>query len=164
MPLRSDSYYRDLAADAVRRAGIDEPPVSVTVVADRLGVPIVHAEMPPWFTSALVYEDGMPAVLLNSAREPHIRVAGLGHVLGHLLVMLDDPATGYPKDSLTNHHEADVISEELELPGFMIVDQAQKWFNDYRYLARLFGVSEKRMLEKMGALGIIKNRGLMWDY
>lgn len=120
--------------------------------------------MPPWFSAALIYEDGMPAVLINSAREPHIQMAGLGHVMGHLLVVIDDPDADYPKDALTNHHEADLIAEELETPSFMVIDQAQKWFNDYRYLARLFGVSEKRMLEKMGALGIIKNRGMIWDY
>ncbi len=164
MVLRSDNYYRDLAANAVRQAGIEEPPVSTRLVADRLGVSVVEAQMPPWFASALIYEDGMPAILINSSREPHIQVAALGHALGHLIVVLDDPAAGYPKDALTNHHDADLIAEELETPNFMVTDQAQKWFNDYRYLARLFGVSEKRMLEKMGALGIIKNRGLIWDY
>ncbi len=164
MALRSDTYFRDLAAAAVRQAGVDEPPVSVRLVADRLGVPVVEVSLPPWFTTALIYEDGMPAVLLNTAREPHIQIAGLGHVLGHLLVAIDDPASGYPKDSLTYHRDADLIAEELETPSFMVVDQAQKWFNDYRYLARLFGVSEKRMLEKMGSLGIIKNRGIIWDY
>ncbi len=164
MVLRSDNYYRDLAANAVRQAGIEEPPIPTSLVAARLGVPVVESSMPPWFAAALIYEDGMPAVLINSAREPHIQMAGLGHVLGHLLVMIDDPDSGYPKDGLTYHHEADLIAAELETPSFMVIDQAQKWFNDYRYLARLFGVSEKRMLEKMSALGIIKNHGLMWDY
>lgn len=164
MALRSDTYYRDLAATAVRQAGIEEPPVSIQLVAARLGVPIVETPMPLWFTSALIYEDGMPAILLNSSREPHIQVAGLGHALGHLLLVIDDSSAGYPKDGLTYHRDADLVAEELETPSFMVIDQAQKWFNDYRYLARLFGVSEKRMLEKMGALGIIKNRGLMWDY
>jgi len=162
--LRSDNYYRDLAANAVRQAGIEEPPVPTSLVAARLGVPVVEVPMPPWFSAALIYEDGMPAVLINSAREPHIQMAGLGHVLGHLLVVIDDPNAEYPKDALTYHHEADLIAEELETPSFMVTDQAQKWFNDYRYLARLFGVSEKRMLEKMGAMGIIKNRGMIWDY
>ncbi|PKQ20432.1 MAG: hypothetical protein CVT66_04620 [Actinobacteria bacterium HGW-Actinobacteria-6] len=164
MVLRSDNYYRALAENAVRQAGIDEPPVSTSLVASRLGVPVIEMPLPPWFSAALIYEDGMPAVLLNSAREPHIQVAGLGHVLGHLLVVIDDAAVGYPKAEFTNHHAADLIADELETPGYMVADQAQKWFNDYRYLARLFGVSEKRMLEKMNALGIIKNRGVMWDY
>ena len=78
--------------------------------------------------------------------------------------MIDDASAGYPKDSLTHHRDAELIADEIETPSFMVIDQAQKWFNDYRYLARLFGVSEKRMLEKMTGLGIIKNRGLMWDY
>ena len=46
----------------------------------------------------------------------------------------------------------------------MVVEQARKWFNDYRYLARLFGVSESDMMEKMRDLGLIKSRGVVWDY
>jgi hypothetical protein len=46
----------------------------------------------------------------------------------------------------------------------MVKEQARKWFNDYRYLARLFGVTEGEMLSKMRMLGLIKSHGIMWDY
>jgi hypothetical protein len=38
------------------------------------------------------------------------------------------------------------------------------WFNDYRYLSRLFGVPEGTMLERMRELHLVKNQGIMWDY
>ncbi|MGB4593613.1 MAG: ImmA/IrrE family metallo-endopeptidase [Coriobacteriia bacterium] len=164
MALRSDKYYEELAEKAVQQAGISEPPVPIAAIAEHLGVPIVRVEFPPWFTGALVYEDGMPAILLNSTKEKHTQDAGIGHMLGHILVLLDDPAAGYPRDHLDAHRDADTISAELEVPGFMVADQASKWFNDYRYLARLFAVSEKRMLDKMQSMGLIKSRGIMWDY
>lgn len=164
LALRSDSYYRELAAQAVRDARIEEPPVSPRAIAASMGVPIVELPFASWFTSALIYEDGMPAILVNASKEEPTRRAGVAHLLGHFLIVLDDSESVYPKDGLTYHRDADFISEELEIPSFMVTDQAQKWFNDYRYLARLFGVSEKRMLEKMHALGILKNRGLLWDY
>jgi len=164
MSLHSDAYYRALAADAVRKAGIEEPPVPIDEIAASMGVPVTRRELPLWFTAALIYEDGMPAVLLNTTKEPETQRAGLGHVLAHLLILLGDAAENYPKKSVFDHHEADVMAEELEIPEFMVRDQAQKWFNDYRYLAGLFGVTENRMLDRMQQMGIIKNRGVIWDY
>jgi hypothetical protein len=161
--LRTDAYYRNLARDALRDAGVVEPPVTVESVARRVGVPIKIIELPVWFSGAIVYEDGMPVILVNAAiGETGIRRA-LGHMLGHILVVLDDSTAGYPRDN-PDHHTADVISEELTVPGDMVGEQAKKWFNDYRYLARLFGVGEDEMLEKMRDLGLIKSRGITWDY
>ncbi|MCE5204475.1 MAG: ImmA/IrrE family metallo-endopeptidase [Actinomycetia bacterium] len=164
MVLRSDKYYEQLAAKAVQEAGIAEPPVPIAAVAEHLGIPIVRMDLPPWFTGALIYEDGMPAILLNGSKDKHIQDAGIGHLVGHILILLDDPAADYPRDRLDTHREADTISAALAVPDFMVADQAAKWFNDYRYLARLFGVSEKRMLDKMQGMGLIKSRGIVWDY
>lgn len=120
--------------------------------------------MPLWFTAALIYEDGMPAILLNSARPLAVRRAGLGHLIGHMLIVLNDASARFPKDSQTPHADADVIAAEIETPEFMVRDQAQKWFNDYRYLAGLFGVEEVRMFDAMRDLGIIKSKGVIWEY
>ena len=39
------------------------------------------------------------------------------------------------------------------------------WFNDYRYLARLFGVAEGAMLERMRELHLVQQpEGIIWDY
>ncbi len=164
MPLHSDAYYRSLAEEVIKNAGVDEPPVPIDEIAAFLGVPVTRLELPLWSTAALIYEDGMPAVLLNTTKDIETQKAGLGHVLGHLLILLADTAEKFPKGQSYTHHEADIIADELEIPEFMVRDQAQKWFNDYRYLARLFGVTEKRMLGRMQQMGIIKNRGVIWDY
>lgn len=164
MTLRTDAYYRQIAERAVRESGIEEPPVPVAAIAERLGVPIFRVAFPVWFTGMLVHEDGMPLIVLNAAKDRAIQDGAIAHLLGHILVLLDDANERYPRNDLEGHRPADVVAEELTLPGFMVIDQATKWFNDYRYLARLFGVSEKRMLEKMQALGLIKLRGILWDY
>jgi hypothetical protein len=47
----------------------------------------------------------------------------------------------------------------------MVIEQARLWFNDYRYLARLFGVSEDVMLERMREMGLIRGpEGDVWVY
>ena len=47
----------------------------------------------------------------------------------------------------------------------MVAEQARLWFNDFRYLARLFGVSEEQMLERMREMGLINGpQGVVWDY
>ena len=51
------------------------------------------------------------------------------------------------------------------LPAQLVTEQARLWFNDHRYLARLFGVSEREMVDRMRALGLMKGpQGVMWDY
>lgn len=164
MPLRSDSYYRQLVNDQLKQMGVAEPPVSLDDVAARLGVPLFPVSFPAWFTGAIVVEDGMPLILLNTSATADTRRDALGHLLGHIIARLDDPATPYPRDAETDHRAADVMSEEFAMPTYLVHDQARKWFNDYRYLARLFGVPETDMLEKMREMGLIKSRGMIWDY
>ena len=116
--------------------------------------------------------EGLPEVALVDHREVardtileegDIRRRALGHLLGHVLVVLDDAQACYPR-TIPDHHVADVVAEEMVLPTIMVAEQAKKWFNDYRYLSRLFGVSEPVMLERMREMGIIKMRGVVWDY
>jgi Zn-dependent peptidase ImmA (M78 family) len=162
--LQSDEYYRGLVEARLRSLGYEEPPVSVETVAAQLRVPVVRFPLPPWFLAALVYEDGLPTVLLNADGDARKLRLALGHVLGHLLVLADDATASYPKDTVPVHREADLIAEEFEMPAYMVREQAQKWFNDYRYIAGLFGVSDTRMFERMRDLGLVKSRGLMWQY
>lgn len=164
MALKSDEYYRGLVEAELRSLGYEEPPVSVETVAAQLCVPVIRFPLPPWFLAALVYEDGLPTVLLNAVGDVRKLRHALGHVLGHLLAVVDDPSSSYPKDSAAVHREADLMAEEFEMPAYMVRDQAQKWFNDYRYIAGLFGVTETRMFERMHDLGLVKSRGLVWEY
>lgn len=158
------TYYRGLVEKELRAIGLEEPPVSIEAVAEHMSVPIRLLRLPPWFTAALIYEDGLPAVLMNADKGPQIQRHALGHVLGHLLVLMSDLHANYPKETLAVHEDAELIAAEFETPAYMVRDQAQKWFNDYRYLAGLFGVTETQMFERMRDLGLIKSRGVLWDY
>ncbi|MGB4440713.1 MAG: hypothetical protein WBJ62_00595 [Coriobacteriia bacterium] len=163
MTLQGEQEYRRLVEDELRAVGFLEPPVEIEAVAAHLGVPIVAFDLPLWFTAALIYEDGLPMILVNAARPQAIRRVGVAHLLGHILIVMAMPGAGYPRDA-GPHLGADFIAAELETPAFMVRDQAQKWFNDYRYLAGLFGVTEVRMFESMRDLGLIKSKGVIWEY
>jgi len=163
VPLRSDAYYRDLVERTLREAGVEEPPVDVGSLAAHLGVPVRGARLPGWFKGALVYEDGLPVILLNEARDEKAKRQALGHMIAHVFIMLDDPDVGFPREQ-PEHHHADVMADEWVLPAFLVRDQARKWFNDYRYLAGLFGVSEDEMVGRMQDMGLLKKRGIYWDY
>lgn len=164
MVLRSDVYYRELVQAQIEQAGITEPPVPVTDVAAMIGVPVMKVALPAWFSGALVMQDGLPVVLLNASSTTEGRRAALAHMLGHLLMRIDDPSVPYPRDSDSVHRAAEAMAEEFVMPEPLVREQAAKWFNDYRYLARLFGVSETDMLEKMRHLKLIRARGIGWDY
>ncbi len=164
MTLHSDSYYRRIAVEALERARIDEPPVSLETLAAGLGIPIRTVNLPLFFSGATVHEDGLPVVLINGARVEEHRRRTLAHLLGHVLLVLGDPDATYPRNTQIEHREADLVAQEIVLPEHLVRDQAQKWFNDHRYLARLFGVTEGEMMDRMRELGIIKQRGIVWDY
>jgi Zn-dependent peptidase ImmA (M78 family) len=163
LPLKSDIYYRALVERTLRETGIVEPPVDLGPVAARLCLPIITARLPAWFKGALVYEDGMPVVLLNAGGSEESRRDALAHMLAHLLVRMEDPDVPYPR-ALPDHRLADAMAVEFRAPKYLVTDQASRWFNDYRYLARLFAVSEGEMLSRMRELGLVKRTGVVWDY
>jgi Zn-dependent peptidase ImmA (M78 family) len=155
--LRTQAYYRNVAEDALAAAGVFEPPVPVTKIIESLGIPI-------FFTAATISVDGLPSMIVNYAQTEATRREALAHMLSHMLLMLDDAANVFPRDS-GDHGDADLLAHELTMPSTMVIDQSRLWFNDFRYLARLFGVGEAAMLERMRELGIVNNQqGIRWDY
>jgi Zn-dependent peptidase ImmA (M78 family) len=161
--LRTEAFYRTIAGDVVSRLAITEPPVQVEEIAASFGVPVRQVRLPLFFSGSIVYEDGLPVILVNAARDEPVRRRTLAHLVAHVLLVLND-AEGYPRDTSAEHVNADAVARELLMPSPMVLEQARKWFNDYRYLARLFGVGESEMMDKMLDLGIIQQRGIHWQY
>lgn len=163
MALRTEAYFVNVAAEALARAGCMEPPVPVEAIAAGLGIPVRYVSLPAFFTSALVSEDGLPVMVVNWSKPELERRQAIAHMLGHVLLVLDGDE-GYPRRS-EDHRDADIVARELILPSAIVREQAKLWFNDYRYLARMFGVPEGAMLERMKELSLIKGpEGLIWDY
>ena len=164
MTLRTQAYYRRVAEEALAKAGVTDPPVPVTQVVESLGIPVIPVNLPQFFTAATVSDCGLPTMLVNYARPEHERQLALAHMLGHMLLLLDDPQNQFPRDAY-DHAEADRVAHELVMPSVMVVEQSRLWFNDYRYLARLFGVGEAAMLDRMRHLGIVNDQqSIRWDY
>lgn len=164
MALRSDAYYRAIAEQALRKLGQTEPPVSLGTLIEAYGVPVRTVRLPLFFTSAMVSEDGMPVMVVNQAQSEIEQRMALAHMLGHVLLLLHDSSHSYPRD-LDDHHEADKVALDLLMPTQMVVEQARLWFNDYRYLAGLFGVAEDQMLQRMRDVGLVKGpSGISWDF
>jgi Zn-dependent peptidase ImmA (M78 family) len=162
--LRTQGYYRRVAEDALANAGVQEPPVPVARIIESLGIPIVPVNLPHFFTAATINTDGLPTMIVNYAQPESVRREALAHMLGHLLLLLDDPSNVFPRN-IGDHGEANSIALELTMPSTMVIDQSRLWFNDFRYLARLFGVGEAAMLERMRDLGIVNHQqGIRWDY
>ena len=163
MALYALSYYLDLVDRTLDETGVTEPPVDLMPVANRLGLPVLSVQLPRTFQGALVYEDGMPVALVNSSLAEQRRRDALAHLVSHVLVRLDQPNVPYPRED-PDHRLAETMADEFRLPRSLVQDQASRWFNDYRYLARLFAVSEGEMLSRMRELGLVKHAGSMWDY
>jgi Zn-dependent peptidase ImmA (M78 family) len=164
VPLRTEAYYRGVASAAIVRIGSEEPPIPLEDVVSSLGIPVRYVSLPSFFTGATVYEDGLPVMILNWAKSEIERKGALAHMLGHVLLVLAGDDNTFPRES-PDHHEADIVAKELVLPTQMVIDQGRLWFNDYRYLARLFGVEEDMMLARMRDIGLIKGpEGMDWNF
>lgn len=163
MKLRTEAYYRRVAEDALALVGVTEPPVPVEDVIASLCIPVRSLDLPPFFTAATIYEDGLPVMVVNSLRPELERRRALAHMLGHVLLLLADETDTFPRWH-PDHSDADKVATELVMPAGLVAEQAQTWFNDYRYLARLFGVTEGLMLERMRDLHLVRNKGIQWDY
>jgi len=156
-------YYLELVDRTLVEAGVNEPPVDLAHVAGRLGLPVLAVVLPQTFRGALIHEDGMPVAVVNNALSEQNRRDTLAHLVAHVLIRLDQADVPYPRAD-PDHRLADAMAEEFRLPRSLVLDQAGRWFNDYRYLARLFAVSEGEMLSRVRELGLVKHAGSMWDY
>jgi Zn-dependent peptidase ImmA (M78 family) len=163
LSLRTEAYYRQVAENALRDLGIAEPPISIGDLVASLFIPVRPVNLPAFFTAATIYEDGLPVFVVNFAKAEIERRRALAHMLGHILLLLADGENAFPRAD-PDHHDADLVARELIMPTALVLEQARMWFNDYRYLARLFGVTEGVMLDRMRELGLIKDRGIVWDF
>lgn len=163
MKLRTEAYFRQVAEDALAIVGVAEPPVPIDDVVASLCIPVRLVNLPQFFTAATIYEDGLPVMMVNATRPEIERRRAIAHMLGHILLLLADETYTYPRRTI-DHGAADAVARELVMPATLVIEQARLWFNDFRYLSRLFGVPEGSMLERMRELHLIKNQGIMWDY
>lgn len=162
MKLRTDAYFRDVASRALSGIGASEPPVPVEQVVASLCIPVRSVSLPPFFTAATVYEDGLPVMIINALRPEIERRRAMAHMLGHVLLVLADEGDTYPRAD-TDHSAADMVAKELIMPAAMVVEQSRMWFNDSRYLARLFGVNESEMFQRMREMHLVRSQGGAWD-
>ena len=164
MTLRTEQYYRHVAEDALAAVGCTEPPVPIESLVASLGIPVRAVNLPAFFTAATIYEDGLPVMVVNHARPEIERRHALAHMTGHVLLALSDEADSFPRAD-GDHREADLVARDLMMPTGMVLDQSRTWFNDYRYLSRLFGVTEGTMLDRMRELGLVHDQnGAVWDF
>ena len=161
--LRTDAYTKQIAQDALAVVGVCEPPVPIEDVVASLCIPVRPVDLPPFFTAATIYTDGLPVMVVNSARPQVAQRDALAHMLGHVLLLLADESEGFPRQDF-DHSDADKLARELIMPAGLVIEQSHMWFNDYRYLARLFAVSEGAMLDRMRELRLVKSQGVTWDF
>lgn len=152
----SDSFYKKKAEELLLACGIKEAPVDVVAIAKSLGIEIMELTLPNWFFGVLMRVDDQPYIVVNKAMPEHRKRFTLGHEIAHYIC--HGEAFAYMKNCKRDdyHREADVFAAEVTMPSYLVRLEARRWFNDYRYLARLFQVSETAMVRKMQELGLLR--------
>lgn len=152
----SDSYYRKQAEDLVQACGVSGPPVDVVAIAAKMGIEIMELSLPSWFFGVLMRVEGDPYIVLNKTMPDHRKRFTIGHELAHYV--LHNEAFAYMKNCKREHfhREADIFAAELCMPTFLVAREAEAWFNDYRFLAKMFGVGETAMVRKLQEIGLLR--------
>lgn len=164
MPIYTYSYIQDRALDLIDEQKINEPPVDVREIAGRMGIEIMEMSADTWFYGMLTrYNDDLYIVVNKMMPETKKRFT-IAHELGHYRLHYHDMAYQRRPDKEHYHREADAFAVELCIPTPLIKREAYKWYNDHRYLANLFGVSEPLMIKKMEELNLIPKGKFNWVY
>ncbi len=155
--LKTYVQYRQKAEALAQEFGFTEPPVDVRAIAKGLEIEIIEMTLPSWFFGVLVNMKGEFYISLNKGMPEHRKNFTIAHEIAHHQLHGDELA--YMKNAKREyfHREADVFAAELTMPSDLVREEAQKWCNDYRFLASQFGVSETAMVRKLQELQLLRN-------
>lgn len=156
MPIYTDAHYRKLASNLVEKYEFEEPPVNLRKIAEDLDIEIVEMTLKSWFFGVLVNIEGQFYITLNKAMPDYRKNFTIAHEIAHHQIHSGEIA--YMKNCKRTyfHREADVYAAELCMPTHLVMREAMKWYKDWRYLAKLFEVSETAMVRKLQETGILR--------
>lgn len=156
MALVTYAQYRRQAETLIKELDCGGPPVEVRRIAECLEIEIVEMTLPNWFFGVLINMQDDFYIALNKGMPDHRKNFTIAHEIAHHQLHTGDLA--YMKNCKRDyfHREADVFAAELCMPTSMVKSEAGKWYNDYRWLAQLFSVSETAMVRKMQEIGLLK--------
>jgi len=157
-------YLHKKASDLLGQLEIDGPPVDLKLIVERLGIEMVEMTLPTWFFGTLLNIKGSFYIVINRLMPETRKKFTLAHEIAHYA--LHENQLCYMKNCKRDyfHREADVFAAELCMPTEMVKKEARNWFNDYKFLAHLFEVSEVAMVRKMQELKLLKGNDYTWVF
>lgn len=158
----TNEHLRKQAVRLLEESDITGPPVDVEAIVEQLGIEIVELSLPTWFFGALMNIKGSFYIVVNHLMPETRKRFTLAHEIAHYA--LHEDKLCYMKNCKRDyfHREADAFAAELCMPSDMVKKEARNWFNDYRFLAKIFKVSEVAMVRKMQELGLIQGSDYAW--
>lgn len=157
-------YIRKQADELLEKLKVEGPPVDVKLIAQKLGIEVVEMTLPTWFFGTLLNIKGSYYIVVNRLMPETRKKFTLAHEIAHYA--LHGEQLCYMKNCKRDyyHREADAFAAELCMPSVMVKREARNWFNDYKFLARIFEVGEVAMVRKMQELGLIKGTDYTWVF
>ncbi len=157
-------YLRKQADELLEKFKVEGPPVDVKMIAEKLGIEVVELTLPTWFFGTLLDIKGSFYIVVNRLMPETRKKFTLAHEIAHYSLHGDKLC--YMKNCKRDyfHREADAFAAELCMPSEMVKKEARNWFNDYKFLAKIFDVSEVAMVRKMQEIGLIKGTDYTWVF
>lgn len=154
--------YKNLpleAADAIRAAqkSLPKEPVDIVGLAEKFGLEVFKAEMPPNISGTILKQDSGYAIYSNK-KEPWVRRRfTYAHELAHFLLHKESIGDGIKENilfrsPLSNEKEVEAnrLAADILMPMSVLHKEADKEELGVEGLAKTFGVSRSAMLIRLG--------------
>lgn len=163
MALHSHHYFEDKAEQLLQELKINTLPVDVYDVARKLGIEIMELSEPEWFSGLLLtIEDGY-YIIVNKIMTPEKKRFTIAHELGHYALHKNEVC--YMDNDAQEHlqRQANIFAAALIMPKTKVRAESDKWFKNHKFLAKIFGVLEDTMYDRMKEVAIFKKERDPWE-
>jgi len=134
---------------------INEPPINVQDVCEKLGFKVAFIDLPDKVSAAIKIEEDKKAIIVNSNHPITRQRFSMSHELGHYLSghedfdeskrIYMDPNKKYMNSQYKNEEEADEFAAELLMPEILLKKDILENRLPLSEIARKYQVSEQAM-------------------
>lgn len=156
-----EGYYSP--GDLLQQLGVDQAPVPITRVADRLGVTVYLVDDVEWHGAVEAStKTGEASIYVNERTSRHRRRFTVAHELGHLILHDQGP------NSTVRYRDMNFLSDDEEekqangyaakllMPAFLVEPLVDYFGVDVPTLAETFDVSQKSMRYRLQNMGYLR--------
>lgn len=155
---------REKAKSIVQMYNIDQAPIDVNNIAEKLGFTVLPFDFPETISAVIKIKDSKKVIGVNKKHAPTRQRFSVAHELGHYLSGHEDHDSEntfidrekkYLNKSHRMEEEADEFAAELLMPEEMLKKDFASGERDPKHLSNKYNVSEQAMIIQLVNLKLL---------